>query len=132
MNTPKTINHGNGILEEHADGVIKWFKNSKLHKEDGPAIIRENRTKEWFLNGIRHREDGPAIMFSDGTDYWYLNGERHREDGPAIEHKDGLKKWYLNGKELSEKEFNAIQLNKELQVVLPVNNTKTKKRKIKL
>jgi hypothetical protein len=28
-----------------------WYINDNLHREDGPAIIRQNGTKEWYLNG---------------------------------------------------------------------------------
>jgi len=32
------------------------------------------------LNGKRHREDGPAVIFSNGTKEWYRNGKQHLED----------------------------------------------------
>ncbi len=46
---------------------------SKLHKEDGPAVIAKSGTKEWWVNGKRHREDGPAIIYGSGTILWILN-----------------------------------------------------------
>ena len=111
------------------DGTTEWYKENKLHREDGPAIECTNGYKEWYKEGKLHREDGPAIEHSDGGKYWYKEGELHREDGPAIEHitgykvwyreglhhredgpaieySDGSKKWYLNEEELSEEEFN--------------------------
>jgi len=51
----------------------------------------EDGTKEWYRNGKLHREDGPAIEYNYGTKYWYRNGKLHREDGPAIEDSDGTK-----------------------------------------
>ena len=55
------------------------------------------------------------IISKDGTKQWFLNGKRHREDGPAIETTNGHKAWYLNGTELSEAEFNNINV-KELSI----------------
>ena len=43
------------------DDKKQWFKDGALHREDGPAIEREDGHKEWFINGKRHRVDGPAI-----------------------------------------------------------------------
>ena len=54
--------------------------------------------KQWYKNGKLHREDGPAIEYADGTRLWFKNGKYHREDGPAIEYADGTKKWWLKGK----------------------------------
>jgi hypothetical protein len=91
------------------------FKNSNLHRTDGPAVEFTSGTKYWYLNGNRHRVDGPAVEHSSGSKYWYLNGKRHREDGPAIEYFDGTKKWYLDDQHYSEQNFNqAIQKVKEM------------------
>ena len=76
---------------------INWYRNGKLHREDGPAVEWDDGTKEWYHNGKCHREDGPAIECAGGTKYWYRNGECHREDGPAIERSNGTKYWYRNG-----------------------------------
>ena len=56
------------------DGTIRWYKNGRLHREDGPAIEYHDGGcgSEWFLNGKRHREDGPAIIWPSGQ-YWYLD-----------------------------------------------------------
>jgi hypothetical protein len=79
---------------------IRWYKNGKYHREDGPAIEYENGVKYWFINDFLHREDGPAIEYSNGTKKWFKNGERHREDGPAIEWFNGDKEWWINGRKL--------------------------------
>ncbi|WP_202416734.1 hypothetical protein [Duganella qianjiadongensis] len=75
----------------------KYYKDGKLHREDGPAVEDLNGSKEWFLNGLRHREDGPAID-NQWRQEWWIYGEYHREDGPAIEDTNGTKEWWLNGK----------------------------------
>ena len=75
-----------------------YYKDGKLHREDGPALEWKNGKKEWYHKGIPHREDGPAIQNPDGTKEWYRHGRRHRIDGPAIERPDGTKEWYQDGR----------------------------------
>ena len=80
-------------IRKHIGGTIKHFQNGKLHREDGPAIIRPDHRpsntmslsrgataiEEWYKNGKRHREDGPALTWSCGKtiqeEYWN-NGKR--------------------------------------------------------
>ena len=52
-----------------------WYKEGKLHREDGPAIEYKNGIKEWFQNGIRHRINGPAIEYPNARIAWYIKGE---------------------------------------------------------
>lgn len=101
---------GPAVIRE--DGTKAWYQNGKSHRVNGPAVIREDGAKFWYINGKYHRKDGPAIELINGTKKWYLNNKRHREDGPAQEFSDGTKKWYLNGKKYSEKEFNSILISK--------------------
>jgi hypothetical protein len=58
------------------NGTERWFLNGKLHREDGPAVIRADGTQYWYLNGVIHREDGPAVIWADGMPWWFHNGER--------------------------------------------------------
>lgn len=44
-----------------------WYKNGKLHREAGPAIIEWNSDekvihKEYYQDGLLHRENGPAVI----------------------------------------------------------------------
>lgn len=48
-----------------------WIKDSKIHREDGPAIEYYDGSKKWYKNGKVHREDGPAVEWSDGTRQYY-------------------------------------------------------------
>ena len=43
-----------GIAENNGNKV--WYKNCKLHREDGPACEYSNGSKFWFLNGIEYSE----------------------------------------------------------------------------
>jgi hypothetical protein len=94
-------------VKVYSNGNRVWYLNSKLHREDGPAIEEADGSKYWYLNGKIHRADGPAIEYSDGSKSWHLNGKFHRADGPAIEYADGSKSWYLEGTKLTESEFLA-------------------------
>ena len=85
------------------NGTKEWYKEGKLHREDGPAVEYSNGNKYWYLHGKRHREGRPAVERSDGEKRWYIHGQLHREDGPAIERSDGSKEWYLEGKRQTNK-----------------------------
>jgi len=45
-------------VEVHSGGAEKWFKNSKLHRENGPAVIYPDGYKAYYQNDKLHREDG--------------------------------------------------------------------------
>jgi hypothetical protein len=53
-----------------------WYKDDKLHREDGPAVefATTGCNKWWYQHGKIHREDGPAVECSDGTKYWWYHG----------------------------------------------------------
>lgn len=77
------IPQNNGKLNR-PNGDEEWWYNKKLHREDGPAVIRNNGDKEWYRNGVHHREDGPASERANGDFTYYWNGKMHRLDGPAV------------------------------------------------
>lgn len=69
---------------------------------------RKNEKYKW------HREDGPARIWKDGTKEWWINGQRHREDGPAIIYGDGRMRWYIDYIEYSEEEYKKEIYNRNL------------------
>jgi hypothetical protein len=85
-------------IAEYPDGRKEWYKEGKLHREDGPAVEYLDGTKYWYKEGKLHRDDGPANEYSDGTKIWLKEGELHRLDGPAMEFPNGEKIWYKEGK----------------------------------
>jgi len=103
----KVVVHGN--IETKS-----WFKNGKLHKDDGPAIISTTGAKYWYQNGILHRLDGPAVICPVGSQYWYKHGLLHREDGPAVK-TDTYEEWYINGKNI---ELMVLHIKDLLIIVL--------------
>jgi hypothetical protein len=82
-----------------AADLKEWLLKSgaKLDCSDGPAYIKrtEDRTEEkHYRDGKLHREHGPALIErkTDGSsrEIYYRNDQFHREDGPAIiEHTVG-------------------------------------------
>ena len=36
-----------------SNGIQSWHLDGKLHREDGPAIIRPDGYQVWWLNGVR-------------------------------------------------------------------------------
>ena len=63
-------------IEESTDGNLQWYKDDKLHREDGPAIMNKNGTRAWAYRGEFHRTDGPAVIFSNGDIDWFVHGEK--------------------------------------------------------
>ena len=61
-------------------GDKRWYKEDKLHREDGPAVEGSNGSRSWYKNGNLHREDGPAVDYSNGYKAWYLNDVRYFEE----------------------------------------------------
>lgn len=99
--------------------LIQYYKNGRLHREDGPAEIRfydnGNISHEcYYNNGATHRDDGPAktnySYSSNGAviqDLYYRHGKLHREDGPAIE---GISwsYWFLNDNRVLTSAINPV------------------------
>ena len=46
-------------------GTKRWYKNGKLHREDGPALEYISGDKHWYKNGKRHNIYGPASLYSN-------------------------------------------------------------------
>jgi uncharacterized protein YodC (DUF2158 family) len=89
---------------------MKIIKISKL-SNGGELHEQSNGTKYWYLNDKFHREDGPAIEYLGGDKWWFINDRLHREDGPAIEFASGHKEWWLNNKQISQNQFEQLNLN---------------------
>jgi len=56
-------------------GNIRYWKEGKLHRRYGPALIYSDGTQEWYKNGKRHRKDGPAVIEPDGKLFWFKDGK---------------------------------------------------------
>jgi len=40
-------------MTEYPTGAKFWYINGKLHRTDGPAVVRVDGTNGWCLNGIQ-------------------------------------------------------------------------------
>lgn len=65
------IDYGNWVTYENSE--------KQYHRIGGPAAIFEDGSENWYKNGKLHREDGPAIvrpkdknMFGDNI--YFING----------------------------------------------------------
>jgi hypothetical protein len=96
------------------DGETIWSLHDRLHRLDGPALIKPNGYQEWRFQNALHRLDGPAIIHEDGSEEWYDMDSRHRIGAPAVVYKDGTKKWFVNN--------NYFRLNKTDPVVIYGND----------
>ena len=68
-------------------------------------IVRNhNGTFYYNKDGLFHREDGPAIIWTNGSKEWFFCGQLHREDGPAIEQANGSRQWYLHDRLVTKEE----------------------------
>ena len=69
-------------------GYEAYYVYGKPHRIGGPAIIWPNvhngstSRKEWWVDGVLHRDDGPAIIRSDGTKEWWANGKCIKKTKP--------------------------------------------------
>ena len=101
-------------IKVEVEGDKQYFKDGKLHRDDGPAIESINGYKEYFKDGVTHRDDGPAVIWQDGGKQWIVDGKRHRLDGPAVIWAWDEFEWWINDVEMTEEEFNRYNRAKEL------------------
>ena len=60
--------------------IVRWWKGSLIHKDNGPAVLYSSGTKTYWKNNKLHREDGPTIDDSDGSHKYFINGIRMTEE----------------------------------------------------
>ena len=77
MDDPKIEINGDFITMEYYDGYKEYYKNSLLHRGDGPAIEYASGSKEYWINNKLHREDGPAIEYISGDKGYWKNGVQY-------------------------------------------------------
>lgn len=95
-------------IAQFPSGMICYYKDGKLHREDGPAIeygIGKDQIRIWYLNGRKHRTDGPS---SEGIPFQYHFDER----GGFPE------KFHLNGEFLTAEEHFSKLNDEEIEKVV--------------
>lgn len=61
------------------DDSIRYYKDDRLHREDGPAIIWSCGDVEYWVDGFIHHEDGPALVYADGNERWWIQDDELTE-----------------------------------------------------
>ncbi len=56
-------------------GIVEWYKEGKLHREDGPAHVHAHFTA-YYYEGKLHRIGGPAITSASGPKQYWIHGQR--------------------------------------------------------
>ncbi len=75
--------HSVSVSSQNEHGVITFFKDNKLHREDGPAVIYPDGTEIWWYEGETHREDGPAVIWEGDPNniaYYLFNKEVTKQE----------------------------------------------------
>ena len=123
------------IKTEVKDRIVYQNEQGKLHREDGPALIKfkhnidENKPKEivyeeWYKHGYKHREDGPAyVNHVNGIKIWYIDGNVWRLDGPAYVSPNEVR-YYWDNKEMSKEEYEKKRDDYE---TIPIEESKKRK-----
>lgn len=88
--------------------ITNYFLNEEIIQRTS-VDTEEDRT-EYFKNGKLHKENGPAVVIKDASGFqfeYHEDGKIHRKDGPAIIYASfpNLNKWYIEGKQLSGTEI---------------------------
>jgi hypothetical protein len=113
--TREILHNPNGPAVIKPDGSKEWWlKGEFKNPNDFPngKINIEDRIEYWE-NGSRHRDDGPAIIRQDGYKEYWKDGRRHRLEGPAVEFPDGRVIWYADDDyHQTEEEFNHHPLTR--------------------
>lgn len=117
-------------LVEIFDGSKYYFKNGKLHRENGPAITPEN-----YRNfGDEHLYKEEIVQSGKGKYITYTGiGSRGEKVLFFVNWTIAYtlkKSHYLNGQPYSPEQFPKALAQYQLNQELPLNNTQTKKVKI--
>lgn len=54
---------------------IEYYKNGKLHRDNGKPAKVNCFKKEWYKHGKLHREKFPARITHTDEQSWFVNGE---------------------------------------------------------
>lgn len=63
--------------------------------------ITDSGMRIWWRDDRIHRDSGPALITPDGSQFYYSHGNIHRDSGPAVIRADGVKFYYFHGTLLS-------------------------------
>ena len=114
------------FIDEETKNIsrVEFYKNAKLHREYGPAMIKfllGGAIEEMYsIDGVQYRKNdyGPSrlirrkntILEERWTDE---NGHKHREDGPAVSIPQHGDRFYIHGNELETQLLKKIPTTQE-------------------
>jgi hypothetical protein len=82
-----------------------WYLNGLRTQVKNGKEVDQNGNQWWWKDSRLHRDDGPAIIYCDGTKYWYKNGCRHRENGPAVIRPNAEDLFFIHDISLTKEEW---------------------------
>ncbi|RTK96156.1 MAG: hypothetical protein EKK64_04965 [Neisseriaceae bacterium] len=89
--------------ENYVETTVGGLRNSM--KNNSPAVVYKNGTKEWYRFDKLHRSDDlPAVEYSNGDKEWRRFGQLHRWVGPAVILGD-KQYWFLLGEFINQDDF---------------------------
>ena len=103
--------YSNGFKKWYLDGIEyskKEFEEEICIELKYPQIDPLGNQVWRNKKGKYHRENGPAVICKDGTKEWYLNGIRHNLNGPAVIYSNGFKEYWIDGEEFTKEQFEEI------------------------
>lgn len=104
------------IVKIYDDGTRFYYKNNKLHREAGPAIINSKHV-EYYINLVDEHLYKEVHQKTPKKEGKMITIET--ESGPIITYEGPIEyhystEYYLEGKPYKKEEFDAILLEKEL------------------
>ena len=77
--------------------VVYRNREGQIHRLRGPAYINYNiSSEEWWKNGKLHRDGGPAIICKQLL-IWVKEGKLHNLSGPAVVDPGGPLQYWIDG-----------------------------------
>lgn len=125
------------VFYDKEDGARFYFKNKKLHREAGPAIVVPNE-REKYINLIDESLYKPIPVVKTQSissqsyyeDVFSENGSVYRPNLIYNLYAVPKSEYYLDGTNYPEKKFNVLVLKNQLENQLGQQQNTTKKTKI--
>lgn len=71
------IHHDSRPALRYLNGSFFWYKEDKLHRIDGPAVERSDKSKEWWIDGYPYEGHNLKRMIKTSV---YLGKEKGKYD----------------------------------------------------
>lgn len=113
----------NPVIDKHGNRC--WYnREGRLHRTNGPALIKPDGSRYWYCDGEIHRVGGPAVILAGESlakswcsESWFIRGNRHRSDGPAAILTNGGKAWFLHDDVVQKEDFKSFEMVERMQAL---------------